>query len=464
MRTKTLLSLTLATLISAATSAEALELGVVGEAVPVFSSRQGCAMDDIPDAPARAYRDGNEVVRLMAAHYRNRFLRGTNLLAVTPDCRIVHAGSGDPDPAALDDKTWLAAFHTIDGWQVIALGHMEYQGHSHPGRCASGDYRGCWRNSIVELRSTDGGDHFLPEGAGGRGRAVATEADPYDGRAARPTGYFGPSNIIAHQGYLWAFIFAEASADQKRGVCLLRAQPGSSPLTWRAFDGEGFTIALDGTGIRNTPKTCFPLPGLTSTVASVVRHEPSGLFLAVEAARRVGAGGRFFTGIWWRSSPDLLHWSAPRLLLETPLLFAHGCERSTIAYPSILDPSAASRTFSDATDRPWLYVVRLSMKDCRPTMERDYCASHLRSRPSRNPRSSCGLGSHGLQSGQALTQQRAAVEMLLDPGSGGGAQTSGQCAVVEKAGDRLCDPGGVAHVPQKSLNTVFGHFSDRLCR
>ena len=119
-----------------------------------------CADNDIPDAAARAFRDGNGQVHLFAAHFVGRALTGPRLDAVKPDCRIAFQGAGNDDPAALDDRIWLTSFFTADGTRVHALGHAEFHGHLRRRLCPSGGYMECWWNAVVQVVSTDGGATF----------------------------------------------------------------------------------------------------------------------------------------------------------------------------------------------------------------------------------------------------------------------------------------------------------------
>lgn len=340
----------------------------VGPPRAVLADPVPCAANDIPDAPARAWRAEDGSVRLIAGQHRNRVWSGPSLDALVRDCRIVHEGRGDPDPRALDDRSWIAAVVTRDGRDIAALAHMEFQGHRHPGRCPLGSYRACWRNAVVTLRSTDGGERFA---RAGEPSVVADLPVAYSGLEGRPTGYFGPSNIIARDGSWWVWLFAEAWGPQPRGVCLLRAPADRWPPDWRAWDGRGFTARLDGGRAEPAAaRVCRPLPGLGSTLASVVAHRPSGLLVAVEAARRRDPAGVERTGIWYRTAREPTDWSSPRLLIDLPLLFAHHCEPLVYAYPSLIDPASDSRIFDSTGDRPWLYLTELTSRDCKPSMER----------------------------------------------------------------------------------------------
>ena len=139
----------------------------IGDAVVVFrKSADGCDRDDIPDAPARALRLADGSVAMIAANQKNRVLRGANLLSVRPDCTVVFAGRWAANPAAYDDRLWLASIWTGDGTNVIALVHSEYQGNRHPGQCPSGRYIDCWYNAITLATSLDGAHSFTRASGG----------------------------------------------------------------------------------------------------------------------------------------------------------------------------------------------------------------------------------------------------------------------------------------------------------
>jgi hypothetical protein len=363
---------------SAGATEPTLTLDPGGSTEIVFSwARERCTDDDVPDAPARAFRDRAGAVHMVATHWINRAFTGARLDDVRPDCRILFEGGGDADPAANDDRVWLTAFHTVDGETIVALGHMEYQGHRHPGRCLAGSYLACWRNAVVQLLSTDGGRSFDAPGGDGRAAVVATLPDPYDSGVGRPTGYFSPSNIVRLGDHLYAFVFSQGYGLQARGACLLRTDRIADPTAWRAFDGQDFTISLGQTrptvGPAHERRGCAPVRAPGSTIASIARHRASGRFIALIAARRTPEpAAPPVTGFWYMVSDDLLTWSEPDLLFAAPLMFAYRCGAPEVfAYPSLLDPDSPSLTFESVGDRAWLYLTRFNMRSCELSRDRD---------------------------------------------------------------------------------------------
>jgi len=323
-----------------------------------------CSPNDIPDAPARAFRADQERGHLVAGHDVNRAFMGRTLADAKIACDVVFEGRHADDPRQYDDRIWLAAFHTDDGRQIAALGHVEFHGHVRPAVCPSGQYIACWINAVIGLTSADGGRSFRRR----PGAAALVAALPKLPRElGRQAGYFSPSNIVSLGDEKYVFIFAEPYAAQKRGACLLRTRTPADPGSWRAWDGAGFSVSLAADG------ACAPVGGLQSTITSVVRHLPSGLFIAVIAATRAdGPAGRKVTGFHYATSRDLLDWSAPSLLLEMPVLFAYPCGAPAVyAYPSLIDPDAAARTFDTVADRAYLYATRINMTGCKLPMDRD---------------------------------------------------------------------------------------------
>lgn len=348
---------------------------VIGPAETVFDwSEDRCERWDIPDTPARAWRGDDGRVRLVAGSERSRASVGPDLDRLARDCAVLHQGAGADDPAAYDDRVWLHATFTDGGSQVLALAHDEYHGHRRPERCPAGGYMACWSNTILELVSTDGGRSFAPaEGVG----FVAGPAARYTGAAGRRIGYFNPSNILERDGWLYAFVFAERDGPQRRGPCLMRRPAAAGAADWRAWDGVAFAVRFADPYREAVSDpaahACAPLAPLTSTISSVVRHMPSGRYLAVTPATLRGGDGVTRSGIWWTTSVNLLAWSPPKLLWEIPLLWRRDCAApAAYAYPSLLDPASGSANFDTVGAEFWLYLVRMPLDGaCRVGPERD---------------------------------------------------------------------------------------------
>lgn len=349
----------------------ALAVAVAGEPVVVFShDRDGCDRLDKPDAPARAVRLADGTVALFAPHFDNRALRGPDLLSVRPDCAITFEGAGDPDPARFSDRGWIAALWTEDGERVFAVVHNEYQGHRHPGRCPTRRYHDCWYNALTAAVSTDGARRFRPLGP--PPHLIAALPDTAEAVRGAPAGFFNPTGIVRHDGALYMMAYASGRGAQPRGTCLLRTRAIEDPSSWRGFDGTDFTVRFADpyAGIADPrAHVCQPIGrgGLQWPVTALVRHAPSGLFIAVMQGRPHRPDrDEPAPGIYIATSPDLLHWSAPAFVMPA---IGHGQFRcggeKPLAYPSLLDPASTARNFDTVGDTAQLYVTRFDVPDCR---------------------------------------------------------------------------------------------------
>lgn len=350
-------------------------LVIAGPSEPVFDwASERCATWDIPDTPARAWRGADGRIRLISGSEQSRMETGSALDRLSRDCRILLESSEEDDPAAYDDRAWIAATFT-DGTHVEALVHVEYHGHERPSRCPAARYADCWRNAIVQVISDDGGASFSADAPGAG--LVAALPYPYDGDQEGRQGYFNPSNILRDGDHLYVFVFAEAVGAQKRGACLLRRRVAGGAGDWRAWDGAGFTRSFvdpyRSAVADPAAHVCVPVEGVTSTISSVVRHAPSGLYVAVTARGRTGPDGARRSGVYWMSSPDLLRWSEPELLLEAPLLWRRDCAAPfAYAYPALLDARSASPNFDTVADAFWLYLVEMRLNEtCGVGPDRD---------------------------------------------------------------------------------------------
>ncbi|MGY2047760.1 hypothetical protein [Methylobacterium sp. JK268] len=346
-------------------------LTLVGPPSPVFrATRDACDGNDVPDAPARAFRDAAGSLVVFGLHYRNRALRGPDLEHLTLDCRVVLESGLAAEPERYDDRSWITATWTEDGRAVAALLHHEYHGEAHPGRCVSGETMACWYNTILAARSTDGGESFV------RARPPAVVAGPpfrQEVGQGRHRGFFNPSNIVQDGPSRYFFASTTGWDGQPFGVCLFRSDDLRDPARWRAWDGRGFNVAFPdpyGKG-RRPGGSCAPIAPFPAPVGSVSRHRGTGMWVAVFQA---AAGGLFpRSGFYWTTSRDLIRWDAPRLLLAGPTLYDDPCraDGDLISYPSLLDPQASGRNFDDVGDRAELFYAVLRRKGCEITSDRD---------------------------------------------------------------------------------------------
>src|SRR5262245_47843585 len=309
----------------------------VGPQTTVFKwSSDACDPNDIPDTPARAFRDSSGRVQLLASHYATRRFAGPDLNNVRHEWPVLLDSALNPDTAAFRDKNWLAAPYTLDGQTIYALLHEEYEGYTHPGGCDP-SYQGfevqrCWYNAVTFARSTDAGSSY--QLAPRASRLVAALPYRYE-IGAGSYGYFNPSNIVYRpdDGYYYVLVASHRDyGAQRAGDCLLRTQNLADPGSWRGWDGTSFSVSFVDpyAGTVDTPSdhVCSPVSpdqigGMTSSLTYNTYYDRYML---------VGSGstenpntGRTVTGFFYSLSSDLIHWSPRRLLMSTEFPWTYKC-------------------------------------------------------------------------------------------------------------------------------------------
>lgn len=346
-------------------------LTLVGAPEIVFTpKRDACDGDDVPDTNARAFRDQDGRIVLLAMHTKNRALRGPDFDHLRIECRPPLLSNRDADPAHYDDASWITSTWTDNGRRVDALVHHEFQANTHPGRCGFKEYLACWYNSVVAVVSQDGGRSFerpkVPA-------VVAAAPFRQDVGQGRHRGFFNPSNIVGDGAARYFLSSTTGWAGQDSGACLFRTTTPQDPASWRAYDGRAFSIRFaDPYRATSQPKPCQTPSPFPAPVGGIVRHRATKAWVAIFQAK--GDGGRFpVSGFYTTSSRDLLAWDEPRLLLAGATLYDDPCGSGgrLIAYPALIDRDAVGRNFDDAGDSADLYFTTLRVEGCSVTSDRD---------------------------------------------------------------------------------------------
>jgi hypothetical protein len=350
---------------------------VTGDEQTVFRWKtDACEPRDIPDAPARAYRDAAGTVHLIASHYVNRQMTGPSLGRVKHDCALIMRSAYNRNPDEFADTEWIAAPYTLDGNTVFAMVHNEYHGYAHPGECASGLSLRCWYSAITLARSDDRGATFR-HARPAPGHLVAEVPYRYVPNATH-YGLFQPSNIVAHDGYYYALVAAEPHRKQENGTCVLRTKHLDDPASWRAWDGNDYTVTFADPykgRVDAGAHICEPADpdAIDRMSQSLTYNTYFGKFLLVgESGDYNVRKRRNVYGFYYSVSDDLINWSRRKLIRETELAYTYRCgDRDPVAYPSLLDPRSKSRNFETTGRRPYLYFTRMHYQACQQTLDRD---------------------------------------------------------------------------------------------
>lgn len=346
-----------------------LKLTLSGATQTIFDpQRDRCDGHDVADLNARAFRSANGGIVMFALHYINRPLRGASLDAMKVDCRIAYNSGFDRNPAAYDSQNWIAATWTRDGRHIEAIVHHEYRAGQYKTCSIPAQGLACWYNTLLAIRSDDGGATF------GKHAYPYIASAPFrqDAEQQRHRGFFNPSNIFGDGRFVYFFASQTGWSGQPHGVCLFRSADPTQARSWRAWDGRDFTIRYDDPyrpGMK-IPRACKPIEPFPAQVGAVVRHRPSGVYLAIVQAWK---DRKHFpvSGFYYATSRDLLRWSDPRLLMATKTLYDDPCGAPDLnSYPSILDPEAKGRNFDDAGANAWLYWSNMRIDGCSHTGDR----------------------------------------------------------------------------------------------
>jgi hypothetical protein len=348
-----------------------------------------CETWDIPDQPARAFKDDQNRVQLHFDIGPNRVYRniGSSLDDASKsvdagqgprhDCTGapgVAISGGEYDPSLFDDYEWLTAPYTLDGHTIYSLNHEEWRGWQAPAPwyCQlppNNDTTKCWYNAIVLYTSTNSGDWFdrypcCPPPT----HLVATA--PYQWvNQTGPYGTFSPSNIIERHDavknvdYYYSIFGAIAPGEGIRN-CIMRTTNLASPTSWRAWGGSSFNVRFINpyteTGTNPSDHMCanigfgFGSPDLSE---SLTYNTYYGKFMLFK-----GYGGAS-PGFYFMLSDDMIHWTSPRLVMSRVTQQAYVCgNEDPVRDPSILDPSStlnfdgqSSRNFETVDQDAYLY-------------------------------------------------------------------------------------------------------------
>jgi hypothetical protein len=356
-----------------------------GPEVTVFDhSVNSCQADDIPDIAARGIKDSLGRTQLIVSHYNTRREIGTTLDNVTHNCAVALWSDSDPDPYDYNYLEWLHSLYTTDGTTVYGFIHQEYHGWDFYEECAglvgTPDINKCWYNAVTFATSTNSGNSYTQAAPPGHLLAsVPYQFVPMQG----PYGIYRPSNIhLRPDGYYYMLVTAEPQGAQELGVCALRTKTISSPTSWRAWDGEAYTVRFMNpyteTSENPANHVCKPVSSSNSgpirglEVNSLTYNTFYNKWMIVGQTVKAGIPGFYFT-----LSDDLIHWAEPIKLMEGEIpIVSHVCgDPNPVRDGAVLDPSSPGRNFEYVDQTANLYFTRFnyfySGGSCSMTLDRD---------------------------------------------------------------------------------------------
>jgi hypothetical protein len=324
------------------------------------TARDGCDKYDVPDAPARAFRDETGLIHFFSSSSVNRAMIGPRFDRLHRDCQIVYKGAHASRPQEYSDYSWLAAFYAR-GNTIYGIVHNEFHGQERPELCPSRSYARCWENAIAGVESSDGGYHFLS--TADSGGVLAELPYVYKGDQQGQFGYFNPTNILKSSGYYY-IMFTEINRvnPELNGVCVARTPTLEDPSSWRGWGGSGFTITFANPYTMKiaTPlaHVCRPIGRgqLFASLGSLLWQPAERRFLLIQRLQKWDQAARKQPpGAYFSYSSDLIKWSDPKLLLSDDQAGANTAQ----LYPAVIDPDSTDQNFSTIGKHALLFSVTM---------------------------------------------------------------------------------------------------------
>lgn len=337
------------------------EVDILGEEEIVFDySVDACETEDIPDGPAQAFRDIDGKIQVIAAHKTAYRLIGDDFNSLTRDCANGPVFTSDDSSSAgsYNNQEWLAGVYTPDGVTIYSIVHNEYK--------PEGDinWSWSWYNTLTFAVSADTGrsythatppDHFLA-------------GIPYQYEAGTPMGIFGGSKPVYNpdDGYYYALVHLEKYPNldpvQNWGVGVIRTQTIADPDSWRGWDGEGFNVQFvdpyNETVINPADHILEPVSrdNIGKMCSNLTYNTYFDKFMVVGFHNKKNNNTEEVVhGLYYSVSEDLINWSSPILIKESPTT---SWTVGGIYYPAIIDHADTSRNFERAGQEAYLYYTR----------------------------------------------------------------------------------------------------------
>ena len=221
---------------------------------------------DYSDTPPRCYVSLDGVAHLWSTDAESR---QSTRLAASPaasffhNCSVHAPSQFDCLPPAYNFQTWLHSPYMLpDGTNAFALVHMEYHGWQCVGNssCAHSQGGDCANEAIQLFVSSNGGWDWRPSDGSDGPPTNLVALSPYTYEYSRDTfnaselGFGDPTSVVfdSTSGTYNVLISASNPAIgdngwegvQQRGQCLMRSAQPLTAASWRAWDGEDFSVAF----------------------------------------------------------------------------------------------------------------------------------------------------------------------------------------------------------------------------
>ena len=330
------------------------EVDITGTEEVVFDyTTDACSEDDIPDTPARFFRDANGQIQMLAVHYVNYRSIGSDFDNLTRDCSApVFDSDHNSNPSTFNNNEWLSNSYTLDGNTIYSIVHNEYTPDT------GNDY---WYNTLTFATSTDAGQSYTQAASPDHYLA----GTPYELDTSNILGIFGGSSPVynANDGYYYAMVHLEAYGLQDWGAGLIRTQDLSNPDNWRGWDGEGFNVEFKNPyhDVISDPADHILAPVSKNKIAkmcgSLTYNTYFEKYMVVEYGEFFDPpSGQAKYGFFYSLSEDLINWSHPVMMYESPI--QTWWDVGGVFYPNIVDHTDTTRNFERPGRECYLYFTK----------------------------------------------------------------------------------------------------------
>lgn len=352
-----------------AIAGDAVKFSVSREPEVVYSyQRQRCDTLTIPDSPARAYRRADGSIVMIAAHFNNRFLEGSDFHHLSLNCHVLSQGAESGDPSEFDDRFWIQSLIPLGGGRIMALASHEYMGYRHAGVCEKGAFPTCWYVSVVGL---EGNERDLSFKLRPRDQRVIAGSNHQFDSSIKAAGFQTVTNTVFDGDYAYFIAWTDDAAEPgHRGNCLFRAPRDDLMNGWQMLSGGRFVQPPDPyptDGREPIRAKCDRLggPGMSGKARSLVwlESKKQWLFLWTARAKEVG--------VFYATSTDLRKWSSATRIAAVEPPWGSGKIGVFYDYPSAIDHNSRSTIFQTVGDSFYLYLTRFNWKNPKVRMDRD---------------------------------------------------------------------------------------------
>ncbi|MEK7507261.1 MAG: hypothetical protein AAB585_01795 [Patescibacteria group bacterium] len=313
---------------------------LVGQPEKVFAySQDRCETLDIPDAPARTFRNADGLINLIDSHYVSYRSTGSSFANLRRDCAKIMDSAKNPDFNQFTYYEWLTAPYTLDGATVYNLVHNEWYAYLIDPRCSRASPGDGWVNAITLVQSKDGGANYTRP----TDYLVWKPSTPWDNSFSCTAnnytryGAFNPSNIVKKDNYYYALYQSERDPTGRYdwGTCLMRTARLDSASAWMVWTAGGWDNAPDA--------ACQ----LIARDKIEKMHESLTYNTYFDAYLLVGTKYSPEEGVYFSLSKDLFNWSEPIKLYGRQAV-----------YPSVIDHTDTSRNFENSGREVYLYFTQ----------------------------------------------------------------------------------------------------------